>query len=65
MLFDADGRLVIAPSESYLRTNYVRTKNGRLQLKNLSDGLWYDLILQNDPETSLPVLSVGDAGESE
>lgn len=64
MLFDADGRLVITVSENNIRTDYVRTNNGRLQLKNNSDGLWYDLVLQNDPETGFPVLGVSDSGVS-
>jgi hypothetical protein len=60
MLYDAEGRLVIGLSDTY-----VRTKNGKLQLKNISDDLWYDLILQNDAETGNPVLGVSNSGEGE
>lgn len=65
MLYDAFGREVVAVEVTnayFLNAPYVRVLNGRLQVKNETDNLWYTIILQNDPSTGHPVLGTSDTG---
>ena len=48
---------------TFAGASHIRIKNGRLQLKNDTDNLWYYVYLQNDPGSGQPVFSPADTGE--
>jgi hypothetical protein len=66
--YDAQGRLktsITPAGVNFLGGDYIRIKNGRLQLKSDGDGKWYYKYVQNDPGSGDAVDSIADVGETE
>jgi len=67
MLYDPNGRAMAAVevvNAYFLSGPRVRMQNGRLELKNEDDDLWYTVYVKNDPSTGNAVLLLSDAGSA-
>lgn len=63
MLYDEKGRpvlVVYVQGVTFAGATHFRIYAGRPQVLNDTDGQWYDLRLQNDPNSGIPSFGVGD-----